>query len=228
MIKRYRAFRVLASRWMYLSVCCNKTTSDNLIHVFHSRHDWKERESIERRSIDWLFRVFRRIGNIPAMLRRRLWGKWLVMKFWRRIYSNLGPHLVWNTTCIILDQTITIYCMKSDDIRILQCKRYLLALYHMITSYFSCWYWLHESFQWIIIEPTLTLTPVETSIFLLEDITCTYFSNFHKLSHYFPIITNHCINNDQHNVLCQEAWNLVSTKLFATGKNLLFEMWTMY
>ena len=121
--------------WMYLSVCSNKTTSNNGIHVHHSHQDLKERESIER----------------------------------RKIYSNLGPYLAWNTTCIILDQTITIYCIKSDDIRTLQCQLYLLAI-------LSCDYELlfllllvawGFQFQWIIIKPTLTLTPFKFSLFLL-------------------------------------------------------------
>ena len=46
----------------------------------------------------------------------------------------------------------------------------------------------------------------------------------------FSINTNHFINNDQYNSLCHEAWSLdlVSTKLFCSGKNPLFEVWTMY
>ena len=51
---------------------------------------------------------------------------------------------------------------------------------------------------------------------------------FHYLN--FSIITTHCINNDQHNDLCYEAWSLdlVSTKSFGKCKNPLFEVWTMY
>ena len=35
--------------WMYLSVCSNKTTSNNLTHVSHKQHDLNERASIEKK-----------------------------------------------------------------------------------------------------------------------------------------------------------------------------------
>ena len=50
LIKLHRAFSVLTQNiccWMYLFVCSKKATSNNLIHLSHSHHEW--RESIERR-----------------------------------------------------------------------------------------------------------------------------------------------------------------------------------
>ena len=52
---------------------------------------------------------------------------------------------------------------------------------------------------------------------------------FLAFTHY-PIvsfISNHCINNDQHNNLCHEVWNLDLIGIYQV-KNPLFEVWIMY
>ena len=102
-------------------------------------------------------------------------------------------------------------------IRILLCKRYLSTLLSCDYEVLFLLLLVANGFQWIIIKLTLTPTPFKILYFHYKTLfKLTFLIFFHYPN--FSIITNHCINNDQHNNLCHEAWSLylVFTKSFGT------------
>ena len=133
----------------------------------------------------------------------------------KRLFSDLGPYLIWNTACMLYDQTILLSIVQNQ---LLFKNLVMKPIFISFIIMWLCFLFLLVAYilRFLMKDHRADINPLPSLKFLFVYSKTVSIQTFLTFIHYpnFSIIAHHCINNDQPNGLRHETWSLdlVSTK----------------